>query len=374
MAKALIFTYLSDASQDAGDKIYSLNVIERLCNHFKVDLVSFGYSCSNSTLLKTGSKKGKLGSIFSFRPNSIHTYKDPSIIPDQSLLEGYEYIFVDHFRLLWIIEYLPKHLARRVIYISHNIESKSREVGFSMEKNLLKRAAFYLDYKKTLRFELKYLSIIQRCTAISNSDKEFLKTLVENVSDLHPGYSGQRSEPREFDRLERSVGWVGSFDFFAKQLNLIEFCEALRIRRNPASFRVIVIGRMPSSFKKKIELSYPFCTVYANVPDIYPLLENLRGGIICEPVGGGFKLKALDYIFGRTPIFALEGTCEGLDLVNETSYFTANSIEKLIEKISIEIDNSDRLKAVANKAFEQCNKRFSWDAEITRFANEVKRH
>src|SRR5690606_36241863 len=47
------------------------------------------------------------------------------------------------------------------------------------------------------------------------------------------------------------------------------------------------------------------------VDSIAPHLDQARMAVVAERLGGGFKLKVLDYVFNRPPVAALDGSVAG---------------------------------------------------------------
>lgn len=374
MDKVLFITYLEDFREDAGDKIYSINIIRELEKLFNVHIICFGHN-DKKNILHTSSKGSAFSSLFSIYPFGISAHRNSQLrkaVATACLENDYKHIFLDHFRLLWLIKSMQGNSATRAIYISHNIEYLSRANGHKLEKNNLKKIALYADYLKTLFWEKRLIQHTTSCSAISETDAELLSKLTGKVSLLKPGYSGPSLQSKEFESLENTVIWVGSFKYFAKRLNLIDFCDTIQSTEKKTNFKLLVVGLMDDDFFNTLKNRYEFCQVHPNVDSVFPYLKKAKCGIIFEPVGGGFKLKSLDYIFSRTPIFALRGSCEGVGLENGINFIEKDSAEELISSLNEYIDSPNRLRKISDSAYTASSEIFSWSNLVGSFLNEQK--
>ena len=75
-------------------------------------------------------------------------------------------------------------------------------------------------------------------------------------------------------------------------------------------------------------------------------------------LGGGFKLKVMDYAFERLPIFGLRDALAGTTPEEQSAMFLAESIEGLAKTIVENIDNLDNLNRNQAVLFELFSERF----------------
>jgi hypothetical protein len=85
------------------------------------------------------------------------------------------------------------------------------------------------------------------------------------------------------------------------------------------------------------------------VEDLEPIFRSARIGIVAERIGGGFKLKTLDYIFNRVPFAAIRRGTAGLSLRPGLHYLSFESMRELAQGVACVID-----------AYEKCNTGFDW--------------
>ena len=93
-----------------------------------------------------------------------------------------------------------------------------------------------------------------------------------------------------------------------------------------------------------------------------PYLLNARMGLIVEEFGGGFKLKALDYIFHGLPLAGLEKAVDGLPLSNPEHILLEEDTETLVASIIDCIDDMERLNKMRDTSLEICKESFKWES------------
>jgi polysaccharide biosynthesis protein PslH len=77
---------------------------------------------------------------------------------------------------------------------------------------------------------------------------------------------------------------------------------------------------------------------------------------------GGFKLKSLDYVFNRLPIFAMEGAVPGTPLGDRCGLRLFGSHLALARGVVDTIDDTAALNEQQETAFALSADRFDWDA------------
>ena len=77
--------------------------------------------------------------------------------------------------------------------------------------------------------------------------------------------------------------------------------------------------------------------------------EHARIALVPEEIGGGFKLKILDYIFSRVPIAAVETALNGIPVQLQSQFVIESDISTLLATIVAVIDDIDRLNAMQNE-------------------------
>ena len=253
----------------------------------------------------------------------------------------------------------------RLVYVSHNHEETTRgRVAADIGGSPLKRAALRADARKAARLERKLVRAADLVTAISPADCTLYADTdgAPQVIELTPGYGGRRVAARDITSdTPRRVVMVGSFEWGAKKANLGEFARAAVPALDRAGIELSVVGN-GGRFVETLRREYPSVHFTGRVENVYEHMDRARIAVVPERLGGGFKLKALDYVFNRLPIAALENACAGMPLTNRDSVLSFADLDELADGLVAAIDDLPTLNRLQRKAFANCSGRFDWDS------------
>jgi len=177
---------------------------------------------------------------------------------------------------------------------------------------------------------------------------------------LTPGYSGPIAPPRTMAAdTPRRVVLVGSFRWVVKQENL----RAL-VREADAAFArqgivLDVVGDIPAPMREALA-SCAAVRVHGFVDDLAPLLAGARMALVPEVIGGGFKLKLLDYVFHRVPVVSLNEATAGLPQALRQSMLLCADLPALVDTVVRHIDDLPLLDRLQQHAFESARHAFDW--------------
>ena len=112
--------------------------------------------------------------------------------------------------------------------------------------------------------------------------------------------------PRVIDAATpRRVAIVGSFHWVMKQENLRRFVQAADAVFAQNDIQLDVIGGVPDRLREELAANARATRFHGFVDDPADHLAQARMAVVPEVIGGGFKLKFLDYLFTRVPIATL---------------------------------------------------------------------
>ena len=120
------------------------------------------------------------------------------------------------------------------------------------------------------------------------------------------------------------------------------------------------MGSAEERFLKRLRERTKASQFIGTVPDVTRYMDEARIAIVPERNGGGFKLKVLEYVFNRIPVFALRGSFAGVPLVHGDSVMLYPDHEALARGVLDSIDDVDRLNRLQERAYAACRDRFDW--------------
>jgi len=281
---------------------------------------------------------------------------------------GWDGIVFDGISVGWALAlvrafYAGRAERPRLIYVSHNHEESLRQQVADSQRDFLRRQAVRLDAAKVSRLERDLVDQVDFVTAITPEDLKLYERRRggKPMGVLTPGYRGRKLAQREITgRVPRRAVIVGSFDWIAKRMNLEEFVEVADPMFAQGGAQLVAVGTAEERFLKRLRQRTRASLFTGTVPDVTRYMDEARIAIVPERNGGGFKLKVLEYVFNRIPVFALRGSFAGVPLVHGDSVMLYPDHEALARGVLESIDDVERLNRLQERAFVACRDRFDW--------------
>jgi glycosyltransferase involved in cell wall biosynthesis len=311
-------------------------------------------------------------SVFSHLPNVAYrcdTAETRAVFRQLVTEQSWDAIVLDGLYAGWALPLL-KQLTRiwgytpRVIYVSHNHEESTRAaVASNYHGNPLARYALGQDASKARALEHRLVQSSDLVTAITPDDAErfAVQWPTKPVAVLSPGYAGHRVTRRILtENLPRRVVLVGSFKWVAKRINLEEFLNVADPLFASVGAELQVVGDGSPAHLATLRKRLHATQLVGRVSEIEPYLADARMAVVPERVGGGFKLKVLDYVFNRLPVAALNGSTAGTPLRAPETCLSYETVEDLTSGILSVIDDLPYLNRIQEQAYAACVDRFDW--------------
>ena len=283
---------------------------------------------------------------------------------------GWDGIVFDGISVGWALGpvrqfYAGRGERPRLIYISHNHEESLRQQVADSQRTFLRRQAVRLDAAKVSRLERDLVDSVDYVTAITPEDLRLYQPLRGSrpMGVITPGYRGRKLAQRRIGAGQpRRAVIVGSFDWIAKRMNLEEFVTVADPLFADRGAELIAVGSAEERFLQRLRRRTTASAFTGTVPDVTGYMDEARIAIVPERNGGGFKLKVLEYVFNRLPVFALSGSFAGVPLVHGESVMLFPDHAALARGVLAAIDDLDRLNALQERAFAACRDRFNWSS------------
>jgi len=277
-------------------------------------------------------------------------------------------VILDHYPMAWAIGHIQgskRNGARPpIVYIAHNFEAKlAADIARNFHGSFIRKAALYANARKTANAARSLTSAADVIVTLTAEDAKSLAPLSPSSAKLvlPPGYNGPRAPARQIvQATPRRVAIVGSYRWAPKQMNLSAFLQAADPILQNAGVGIDIVGDGPDSFRKAWEAKVQATRFHGFIDSLGEFLAARRMGLVVEETGGGFKLKALDYVFNRLPIAAITGSMTGLPLKHGLDYLSFASMRQLAQGVVAVIDDIERLNSMQRAAYEKCNVGFDW--------------
>ncbi len=251
-----------------------------------------------------------------------------------------------------------------LVYLSHNHEESIWRAMYSQSQaSVPKRVALWQNYLKVRALERRLVANVDLVAAITEEDAQRYahQSAGKPTVTLTPGYTGWSAPARSIDAsTPRRVVLVGSFRWVVKQENLRRFLELADARFKLHDIAFDVIGDVPTALLDELRPSLQATHFHGFVDDIAPYFAAARMAVVPEVIGGGFKLKYLDYLFARVPIATIGEAAAGLPQAIRDNMLACDDLPRLVDAIIENIDRTDYLNVMQTQAFEAAHALFDW--------------
>lgn len=365
---------------DTGDRIYSAHLIKAVADA-GADLTVVGFPGDAPVPgakewpvraeLVDGVPNGTARSLLNTMPlvaasHATRAYREKIGILAQ---EQWDFVVFDHYAMGWAIApFMNASTGGRkpvLVHVAHDHEASvyaSLVRGF--KGSAFKRLGLWQNWLKTRSLERYIARSVDLVTSITAEDAERFAVDAPSTAGvvLTPGYTGEiSSRPTLTSSVPRNVVMVGNYKWVAKSENLRQFVAAADSVFHRHGITLHVIGSMQDALAQELRRSAKATVLHGFVDDIAPHFANARIAVVPEEIGGGFKLKFLDYIFGRVPVATLTHAAAGLPEEIRSRMIQRKGVVELVNAIVETIDNVDSLDQLQRHALTAAQSRYRWE-------------
>lgn len=366
---------------DAGDRIYSANLAGALAEA-GVAVRFLGCAADGSDLPAvspvrwvpvSGVRRSQGRALLSTLPIAAAIHDTPayrSALDAQWQEQAWDAIVFDSYGSGWA---LKRYLAVRgpaaapppvLVYVSHNQEAVLwHDMARRSQASPQRRIALWQNWLKVRSLERFILRHVDLITAISSEDAVALQALAPGRPTvvLPPGYAGARQSERVIDAdCPKRVVLIGSFRWVVKQENLRRFVDLADGAFHRHGIVLDVIGDVPERLLAELQPRLKATVFHGFVDDVAPYFARARLAVVPEAIGGGFKLKFLDYIFGRVPVATLAAAAAGLPPGIRKNLLSRHDLPALVDAIVAHMDRLPVLNDMQQGAFEAAGQLYRW--------------
>jgi glycosyltransferase involved in cell wall biosynthesis len=364
---------------DMGDRIYSGNLAKALADA-GTDLTFVGLQSESNHPPPTDwplkwstvadHRRGAIRALISTMPSVAASFATAAYRRHVHSLarERWDFIVIDQLALGWALEVVQSAFAHGerpvLVHVAHNHESSLWESFYrEFDGLILKRLVLWQNYVKTRAFERMIASRADLVTVITEEDAAKFSQDVPGIRTivLKPGFNGVVSSRAVISaETPRRVVLLGSFRWSAKQENLRQFVKIADPIFAKRGIEFLVVGPIPENIAGELERTSSATRFAGFVEELQPVLDTARIAVVPEAIGGGFKLKFLDYVFGRMPVATLARATAGLPDEIRQAMLCTDTLSQLALGIADLIDNLAELNAMQERALRYGTELFRW--------------
>jgi glycosyltransferase involved in cell wall biosynthesis len=268
----------------------------------------------------------------------------------------------------------PSPLVTPTALFQHNVETVLWQRKAKLEIRWIDRLISKIEYAKMRRFEPAQVRRFHHVIAVSNADRDAMKTMVDasHISVVPTGVDlGQyRYDPNAVPASPLVV-FTGSMDWEANIDGVEFFCKEiwpLVLAKVPAA-RFRIVGRDPHPRVQK--LASDSVEVTGSVPSIVDHLRQAAVFVVPLRIGGGTRIKIYEAMaVGKAAISTTVGA-EGLDVQHERDILLVDDPVRFSEAVvSILQDGELRRRLEAGAA--ATASKFDWSVITERFVEVLQ--
>lgn len=288
-------------------------------------------------------------------------------IAQELATNDYDAVVLDQYGMSWATAYVQKLARHRpiLVHVSHDFETRvTDQIARNFRGDFLRKILLKQNARKTQLAEERLARTSHLLVTLTNEDRTAFSEINPSLDCvvLPPGYAGIKQRSRTLDgSVPRRAIIVGSFSWIAKQLNLERLLEAASSILLQNQVELHVIGVIPEPLLSRLRLRFPWVAFRGFVDDLGEEFRKARIALVPEEIGGGFKLKILDYIFSRVPVAAVEPALSGIPAQLKNQFIVEHDVNQLLTTVASVIDDVDALDTMQNRAFEIADGLFNWD-------------
>jgi sugar transferase (PEP-CTERM/EpsH1 system associated) len=311
-------------------------------------------------------------------PYAIKKYESPAMRREiERLARGGEFdVIVCDF--LTPAVNLPPKLDCTTVLFQHNVEAMIWKRHYEVQRNRVKKAYLYNQWRKMQRFEREASQRFDWVVAVSREDREMISDeyKIENVSDVPTGVDTEYFRPRANESVEAgTLVFTGSMDWLPNEDAIRYFTAEILplIRRKVPHVKLVVVGRNP--FQSLIELSKSDASIVVTgrVEDVRPYMERASAYVVPIRIGGGTRLKIYEAMAMEKPIVSTTVGAEGLPLRNGVEIVLADTPEAFAEETVRVLKDESYARELGLRAARRVWESFGWDKVASEFASICER-
>jgi peptidoglycan/LPS O-acetylase OafA/YrhL len=376
---------------DAGAKVYSAKLAQSLAESgVYVRFIGFGdaravpdSAASVDWRDVPGNKRGKAFAVCSNMPiaAAIDSTKAYCSLLETQLRERWDAIVLDGYGTGWALDRCLAHRDESrthrpvLVHVSHNHEEILwRAMAREARGPAFKRFALRSNANRVSALERRLVRNVDLLTTITDEDRRSLGAGLgeDRTLSLTPGYTGWvASERRITAATPRRVIIMGSFQWVVKQENLVRFVTVADPIFKEHGIELDIIGDVPQDLLSTLRTRCRATCFHGFVTDVAPFFARARIAVVPDSIGGGFKLKFLDYIFGRVPVATVSQAAAGLPEELRRTMLSNDNLDGLIREIVSHVDRLDELNRMQESAFGFGKERFRWSARGERLQQAI---
>lgn len=297
--------------------------------------------------------------IFSSMPFQVGYYLSSEMkkkLKQLVLENNYDFLY---FSIMRMVPYAKMFNNIPLVIDYIDALSLNMERRFLKEKGYLKKCLFFLEWKKTLKYERKYANIFKNIIVTSKVDKEYLNC--PNIEVIPNGVDCEYFCPHE-QETDIDLIFTGNMGYFPNEDAICYFCKDILplIKVSKPEIKLYIVGASPSKKVSKLaDQKNIFVTGY--VDEIKTYLNRSQVVVCPMRSGSGIQNKILEAMACGIPVVATSYAIGGIKVNPGNEIALASDSKEFSEKVLLLLDNKQLCNKIADNALKFVKDNYNWE-------------
>lgn len=248
---------------------------------------------------------------------------------------------------------------------NHNVESLRMLRWAKIEKNAFMKLYLYLQYFKLYHFEKNICSKFDKCTVVSDFDKEELMKMSPKASfvTIPNGVDIEYFKPQNGESEAHSLVWTGGLRDVNNRNAVHYFLHEILplIQTKIPDVKVSIVGGAPTPELLKQAQENPNIKAVGYVEDVRPYMQRAMVFIAPLKSGSGTKLKVLNALSLGNAVVTTSIGAEGIKVINNENIIIADDPQEFADKTVYLLENPEIARKMGEKARRVVEKYYDWE-------------
>ena len=268
---------------------------------------------------------------------------------------------------------VPPNLDVATVLFQHNVEAMIWKRHYEIQKNPVKRAFLYDQWRKTWRYERSACRKFDLVVAVSAADEKQMREEygLKRAAAVPTGVDIDYFSPSGAIAPENhNIVFTGSMDWLPNEDAMQYFIRELLplVRKEIPDVTLTVVGRNPYASLVELSKSDKSIVVTGRVDDVRPYIEKAAVYVVPIRIGGGTRLKIYEAMSMGKPVVSTTVGAEGLPVTNNEELVLADSASDFAAALIRVFRDREWAAALGERAAKLVREKFGWRGVAESFA------
>jgi glycosyltransferase involved in cell wall biosynthesis len=347
-----------------NDSSMTEEAVRKLSQFCRVKLVSRPLPSRNVTLLRT---------IFSGAyPIERRMMPEMYKLLEQIISDGsFDIVHIDGAQMGKYGLWMKERFGLPVVLREHNFETLIYRRFSENAKNPLAKIITAIQSKRVYQEETTFLAGMDGIVAISSEDQRLMAEAVPKgkYRIVPAGVDVNYFHPQPHEMEEDSILWIGGMDWEPNK-DAVEFFVKeifpLIVERFPYT-TFDIAGKGTESLSSLASVPNGRIRLHGRVPDVRTLIAKAKVVICPLRVGGGMRLKLLDFFASGKALVSTRIGAEGNRGEDNRHFMLRDDPRSFAEAVKILLDNNELRYTLGRNARKLAEEMYSWHSIARQF-------